>query len=114
MQHQAAGVLALPKHLLSEDTISAKEAATNEETAAPLPLSDPLMSTSMPESWVRGAMLIRANSLVRGHSAVRWELIERMVKLLEEDVVPVVPLRGSISASGGENACFSGLHDVIC
>ncbi|KAF7964537.1 hypothetical protein HWV62_6035, partial [Athelia sp. TMB] len=65
-----------------------------------LPLLDPLTSSSMPESWVRGAILIRMNSLIRGHSGVRWELIEKMGELLEANVVPLVPLRGSISASG--------------
>jgi phenylalanine ammonia-lyase len=55
----------------------------------------------MPESWVRAAMLVRVNSLIRGHSAVRWELIERLVELLKANIVPLVPLRGSISASGG-------------
>lgn len=66
-----------------------------------LPLSDPLSSTSMPESWVRGAILVRMNSLIRGHSGVRWELIEKMNDLLRENITPLVPLRGSISASGG-------------
>ncbi|KAI0000889.1 phenylalanine ammonia-lyase [Russula vinacea] len=65
-----------------------------------LPLSDPLAMTSMPEAWVRGAILVRLNSLIRGHSAVRWELLEKMVALLREDITPCVPLRGSISASG--------------
>ncbi|KZP27572.1 phenylalanine ammonia-lyase [Athelia psychrophila] len=65
-----------------------------------LPLLDPLTSSSMPESWVRGAILIRMNSLIRGHSGVRWELIEKMGELLKANVVPLVPLRGSISASG--------------
>ena len=55
----------------------------------------------MPEAWVRGAILIRMNSLIRGHSGVRWELIEKMGELLREDIIPLVPLRGSISASGG-------------
>ena len=68
-----------------------------------LPLSDPLAMTSMPESWVRGAILVRINSLVRGHSAVRWELLEKMVALLREDITPCVPLRGSISSSGGKS-----------
>jgi hypothetical protein len=66
-----------------------------------LPLLDPLFSTSMPESWVRGAILIRMNSLIRGQSGVRWELIERMGELLHANITPLVPLRGSISASGG-------------
>ncbi|KAF5316942.1 hypothetical protein D9611_003991 [Ephemerocybe angulata] len=65
-----------------------------------LPLLDPMASSSMPESWVRGAILIRMNSLIRGHSGVRWELIEKMNDLLRENITPVVPLRGSISASG--------------
>ena len=33
----------------------------------------------MPAAWVRGAIAVRANSLVRGHSAVRWEVLEGMV-----------------------------------
>lgn len=66
-----------------------------------LPLSDPLAATSMPEAWVRGAILVRLNSLIRGHSAVRWELLEKMVALLCENITPFIPLRGSISASGG-------------
>ncbi|RDB25036.1 Phenylalanine ammonia-lyase [Hypsizygus marmoreus] len=65
-----------------------------------LPLLDPTSSTSMPEAWVRGAMLIRMNSLIRGHSGVRWELIEKINELLSANITPVVPLRGSISASG--------------
>lgn len=68
-----------------------------------LPLLDPLAFTSMPESWVRGAIAIRINSLIRGHSGVRWELLERMNDLLRENVVPLVPLRSSISASGGKH-----------
>ncbi|KAG6845879.1 hypothetical protein H0H87_000685 [Tephrocybe sp. NHM501043] len=65
-----------------------------------LPLLDPSSSLSMPEAWVRGAMLIRMNSLIRGHSGVRWELIEKIGELLSANITPVVPLRGSISASG--------------
>ncbi|KAJ6631615.1 L-Aspartase-like protein [Mycena sp. CBHHK59/15] len=65
-----------------------------------LPLLDPLHSSSMPESWVRGAILVRMNSLIRGHSGVRWELVEKMNELLSANITPLVPLRGSISASG--------------
>ena len=72
-----------------------------------LPLLDPLSNTTMPESWVRGAILIRMNSLIRGHSGVRMELIEQMGHLLRENITPLVPLRGSISASGGK------FHDIV-
>ncbi|KAE8452585.1 hypothetical protein EG329_013844 [Mollisiaceae sp. DMI_Dod_QoI] len=55
---------------------------------------------SMPEEWVRAAMVVRCNSVLRGHSAVRLEVIQAIVNLLEHNLVPLVPLRGSISASG--------------
>ena len=59
-----------------------------------------LATLAMPEPWVRGAMLVRSNSLVRGHSAVRLSIIDSIVTLLRNNMVPLVPLRGSISASG--------------
>jgi phenylalanine ammonia-lyase len=74
---------------------------SSTETLEVLPLLDPLSSSSMPESWVRGAILIRMNSLIRSHSGVRWELIQKMSDLLHANITPLVPLRGSISASGG-------------
>ena len=79
-----------------------------------LPLQDPLNSTSMPEAWVRGAILIRMNSLIRGHSGVRFELIEKMNELLSANITPLVPLRGTISASGGIIFFFSlPFQDVV-
>ena len=54
----------------------------------------------MPETWVRGAMLVRCKTLLAGHSAVRYEIINALVALLKHDLIPLVPLRGSISASG--------------
>ncbi len=45
-------------------------------------------------------MLIRCNSLLRGHSGVRLDLVEGILTLLSKGMTPVVPLRGSISASG--------------
>ena len=49
---------------------------------------------------VRGAMLLRANVLLRGCSGVRQEIIERMVRFLQADAMPVVRGLGSIGASG--------------
>jgi phenylalanine ammonia-lyase len=65
-----------------------------------LPLGDPLTSTTMPESWVRAGMFVRINSLIRGHSGVRWELIESLTDFLRHDITPICPLRGTVSASG--------------
>ena len=62
-----------------------------------------LESHALPLEVVRGMMLIRANSLLRGHSAVRLETIEAILALLAKNITPVVPLRGSVSASGDLN-----------
>lgn len=64
------------------------------------PMLEDLKSHALPNQVARASMLIRANALLRGHSAVRLELIEAMVTLIEKDLTPVIPLRGSISASG--------------
>jgi phenylalanine ammonia-lyase len=57
-------------------------------------------SHSMPAPWVRGTMLVRCNTNVRGHSAVSLNTLQAVVKLLENRLTPVIPLRGSVSASG--------------
>jgi phenylalanine ammonia-lyase len=49
---------------------------------------------------VRAAMLLRANVLLRGCSGVRLEIIERLVRFLQVDAIPVVRELGSIGASG--------------
>ncbi|KAK2012296.1 phenylalanine ammonia-lyase [Colletotrichum eremochloae] len=54
----------------------------------------------VPSAWVKAAMVIRANQNLRGHSAVRIEVIELLLSLLRHDITPMVPLRGTISASG--------------
>ncbi|TEY43706.1 hypothetical protein BOTCAL_0362g00100 [Botryotinia calthae] len=64
----------------------------------PLPLSD--APTCMPESWVRAAMLLRVNSLAFGYSGVRPVVVQSILELLKKDIIPQIPLRGSISASG--------------
>lgn len=57
-------------------------------------------STSIPEAWVRAAILVRANTLARGHSGVRLTVIKSLEGLLNQNIIPLIPLRGSISASG--------------
>lgn len=65
-----------------------------------LPNEDPLASSTMPESWVRATLLIRSNALSGGHSGVRSSVINSVVDLLNKNITPIIPLRGSISASG--------------
>lgn len=54
----------------------------------------------LPTEDVRAAMLLRANSHMRGASAVRLELVRRFVIFLNEGVTPHVYEFGSIGASG--------------
>ena len=65
-----------------------------------LPLDEPGSANSMPESWARSSMLIRLNSLISGMSGVHASTIRTLAELLQHGIAPMIPLRGSISASG--------------
>ena len=52
------------------------------------------------EEVVRGAMLIRANSLIKGYSGVRWQIIQMLTEMLNKDIYPMIPEKGSLGASG--------------
>lgn len=54
----------------------------------------------LPEEECRATVLARVNCLARGFSAVRPELIERLVQLLNLGVAPSIPALGSVGASG--------------
>ena len=55
---------------------------------------------ALPRDIVRGLILLRVNSLVRGHSGVRGELVDLLVELLNRGLVPYIPEQGSVGASG--------------
>jgi histidine ammonia-lyase len=68
---------------------------------------------------IRAMMLLRANSLAKGHSGVRAVVIDTLCEMLNRGVTPVVPSQGSVGASGdlaplahlalaliGEGECF--------
>lgn len=48
----------------------------------------------------RAIMLIRANTLARGHSGIRLETLQRLLDLLNSGIHPVIPEKGSLGASG--------------
>jgi histidine ammonia-lyase len=54
----------------------------------------------LPEPAVRGMLVLRANTLARGHSGVREEIVDGLLALLNRSIHPVVPSRGSVGASG--------------
>jgi histidine ammonia-lyase len=53
-----------------------------------------------PPGVVRAMLLLRAASLAHGYSGCRTDVIEALLALLARDVTPVVPLEGSVGASG--------------
>lgn len=87
MQMQQCGILSENQH---KPNVNMKTSKVQDMTSI----------TSMPEAWVRAATVVRCNTMIRGQSAVRFPIIQMLEQLLNEDCVPLVPLRGSISASG--------------
>jgi histidine ammonia-lyase len=53
-----------------------------------------------PPEIVRAAMLLRANALAKGTSGARIETVELLLGFLDRGVLPCVPARGSVGASG--------------
>ncbi len=54
----------------------------------------------LPVEVVRAAMLLRANTLIKGYSGVRPIVIQTLLQMLERNVVPFIPEQGSVGASG--------------
>jgi histidine ammonia-lyase len=53
-----------------------------------------------PDEIVRAAMLLRANALAKGYSGARVSTVELLVECLNRGLLPHVPSRGSVGASG--------------
>jgi histidine ammonia-lyase len=54
----------------------------------------------LPISETRAMMLLRANSLAKGHSGVRPIVIDTLCEMLNRKATPFVPSQGSVGASG--------------
>jgi histidine ammonia-lyase len=54
----------------------------------------------LPPQLVRRMLLLKANSLAAGYSGARPQIVDMLLALLNEDVLPVVPSQGSVGASG--------------
>jgi histidine ammonia-lyase len=76
----AADVRALQRNLLMSHAVGVGP-----------PLSDEL---------VRAGMLVRVNQFCQGSSGVRPQVVDRLVDLLNNDIIPWVPEKGSLGASG--------------
>jgi len=54
----------------------------------------------LPADIVRGVILLRANVLAKGYSGVRLEVVQRLLDLLNKGIIPLIPSKGSVGASG--------------
>jgi len=55
---------------------------------------------ALDDDLVRLIMLLKVNSLARGFSAIRRQVIEALIGLINAEVYPHIPLKGSVGASG--------------
>jgi len=68
---------------------------------------------SLVEETVRAVMALRIKDFCNGHSGIRLETTELLVKLLNKGVYPVVPEKGSVGASG-DLAPLAHMALVLC
>ena len=54
----------------------------------------------LPDEAVRVMIALRVNALAKGYSGVRISTVEALLEMLAEDILPLVPARGSVGASG--------------
>ncbi len=87
------GFGAFKKKLIRPDQTAALQVNLLRSHAAGVgPLAD--------EVTVRAMLLVRANTLAKGHSGVRPLIIDTLLTMLRAGVYPVVPQQGSLGASG--------------
>ncbi|MFC4411411.1 histidine ammonia-lyase [Chungangia koreensis] len=53
-----------------------------------------------PELVSRAMLVLRLNALLKGHSGIRQEVLDRFVYMINHNIHPVVPQQGSLGASG--------------
>ena len=58
------------------------------------------VGTPYSKEQTRAIMLLRVNVLAKGHSGIRLETLSALVEMLNRGVHPIIPMRGSVGASG--------------
>ncbi|MDE9537974.1 histidine ammonia-lyase [Xenorhabdus bovienii] len=54
----------------------------------------------LPDEIVRLIMVLKINSLARGYSGIRLDVIQALITLVNAEVYPCIPSKGSVGASG--------------
>jgi len=58
------------------------------------------MGKHFDQQQTRAILAVRLNSLAQGYSGVRYLLLQQITRLLEDDILPLIPEEGSVGASG--------------
>ena len=61
----------------------------------------------------RAIMLLRANVLAKGYSGISMKVFDKLIELINKDIYPHIPCKGSVGASG-DLAPLSHLALVLC
>lgn len=54
----------------------------------------------LPSEISRGLFLLLINSLAKGYSGIRLETLKTLIKIFNQGIVPLIPRKGSVGASG--------------
>nr|WP_298251161.1 histidine ammonia-lyase [uncultured Halomonas sp.] len=58
------------------------------------------VGTALDDDLVRLIMVLKVNSLARGFSGIRREVLDALITLINAEVYPHIPVKGSVGASG--------------
>ena len=58
------------------------------------------VGNSLAPQTVRLALILKTMSLAQGYSGVRPQIVERLIEMVSQNILPVVPEKGSVGASG--------------
>jgi histidine ammonia-lyase len=58
------------------------------------------VGNTLPVHIARAVVLLRINTLCKGYSGIRYEVLERMIYFLNHEITPLIPEQGSLGASG--------------
>ena len=53
-----------------------------------------------PQKIAKGVMLLKLNSFLQGYSGVRFEVVRTLISMINKNVIPYIPEKGSVGASG--------------
>ncbi len=83
---------------LQEVSISSKDAEKLQQNLITSHVAG--VGSEFPHEIVRGMMVLQLNKFARGHSGIQPQTVKLLMNLLNSNIVPVVPSKGSLGASG--------------